>query len=80
MACGVASVASPVGVNRDILADGAGLLAADDEEWFDALAELLDNAPVRAAMGSAARTQAEERWSTRVLGPRFATVLAEASA
>lgn len=78
MACGVPSVASPVGVNRDILADGAGLLAGDGDAWMEALTELRANPELRAAMGGAARAQAEERWSVRVLGPRFAEALLEA--
>jgi glycosyltransferase involved in cell wall biosynthesis len=75
MACGVPSVASPVGVNCDILADGAGLLADLPAAWTDALLRLLDDAALRKDMGAVARSQATERWSSDVLGPRFATVL-----
>ncbi|MDR9769432.1 glycosyltransferase [Acetomicrobium sp.] len=51
MACGRPVVASPVGVNRQIVEHGVnGFLANDTADWITALRELRDNAPLREAM------------------------------
>ena len=48
MACSKAVVASPVGVNIDIVTNNqCGLLAKDEQEWFDHLLELAKNQPLR---------------------------------
>lgn len=73
MSLGMATVASPVGVNRDILSDGeTGFLAATQQEWRDKLTRLCLDVALRERMGRAARTTVEERYSLRVWGPRLA--------
>jgi hypothetical protein len=49
---GVPTIASPVGrLGRAIEHGRTGLLAADDAEWYEALRQLLDDAPLRRRMG-----------------------------
>lgn len=73
MSLGMATVASPVGVNRDIISDGeTGCLAATDHEWRDRLARLCQDAAFRERMGRMARRTVEERYSLHVWGPRLA--------
>lgn len=64
MACGLPVVASPVGVNVDIVKEGAnGFLASSDDQWRRALAVLLGNAGLRHRLGVAGRAQAVEQFS-----------------
>jgi glycosyltransferase involved in cell wall biosynthesis len=79
MACGVPVVAARVGVNREIIEDGANsFLASTHDEWVDKLTRLLADADLRAAMAAAGRRTIEERYSLRVTAPQLAAVLASA--
>ena len=54
MACGLPVVASPVGVNCEIVSNGEnGYLAGTDRAWVDALGMLLRDSMLRQQMGSA---------------------------
>lgn len=76
MGCGLPVVASPVGVNSDIVEHGVnGFLAATDAEWNEAINTLLNNPDLRHRMGQAGRKKVEERYSLQVWGPRVATLL-----
>jgi glycosyltransferase involved in cell wall biosynthesis len=78
MACGVPAVASPVGVNVEICDDGrAGALAATPDDWAPAILRIADDPATARATAASARARVEERWSARVLGPKFAAALAE---
>jgi glycosyltransferase involved in cell wall biosynthesis len=80
MACGVASVASDVGANREILGGGAsGVLCGDDDAWTDALVRLSDDAATARDLGLRGRAAVESHWSAAVLGPQFAARLAVAA-
>ena len=73
MSVGMATVASPMGVNREIISDGeTGYLAVTEQDWSDRLARLCQNAVLREQMGRAARMIIEERYSLNVWGPRLA--------
>lgn len=73
MSVGMATVASPVGVNQDIIADGeTGYLAATEQDWRDKLTRLCENQALREKMGRAARAIVEERYSLHIWGPRLA--------
>lgn len=70
MAAGLPTIASPVGVNREILVDGVTGYAADEEEqWIEALRALIVSPERRAAMGRAGRARCEERYSIRAWLP-----------
>lgn len=76
MACGVPVVASPVGVNAEIVEHGVnGFLASTDAEWREALETLLHDAKLRERMGAAGRRKVERQYSLQVWGPRVAAML-----
>ncbi|MFN7733017.1 MAG: glycosyltransferase family 4 protein [Pirellula sp.] len=63
MSVGIPAIASPVGVNRDILeAEQVGFSATTEQEWIDALRELLRNEPLRRSMGSEGRKRVESKY------------------
>lgn len=78
MACGLPVIASPVGVNAEIVEHGVnGFLATSDAEWEEALRVLLSDADLRARMGEAGRRKIEQEYSLQVWGPRVAQLLRE---
>ncbi|MBX3122566.1 MAG: glycosyltransferase family 4 protein, partial [Nitrospira sp.] len=75
LAVGLPAVASPVGVNRDILVNGDnGFLASTEEEWYLRLESLCRDPQLRARMGQAGRRTVETRFSLAVWGPKLADV------
>lgn len=79
MACGVPSVVSPVGMNRDVLALGRGAFAATDEqEWIDALGRLIASPELRASMGETARQIAYANFDIERLAPKLGAALRDA--
>lgn len=73
MACGLPVVASPVGVNADIVEHGVnGFLASTKQEWHEALTTLLRDPALRQRMGAAGRKKVESDYSLQVWGPRVA--------
>ncbi|WP_448579497.1 glycosyltransferase family 4 protein [Thermaurantiacus sp.] len=72
MACGLPVVASPVGVNREIVEQGEnGFLAAGEQQWYDALVTLLGDARLRQRMGASGRANVEARYSLQMTAPRM---------
>lgn len=79
MACGVPVVASPVGINAEIVADGiTGFLATTEAEWRLAITRLLQDPGLRHRMGEAGRRRMEERYSLQVWGPKMADLVRSA--
>jgi glycosyltransferase involved in cell wall biosynthesis len=79
MALGLPCVASPDGVNAEIIGNGVtGYLAADAAAWRERLIALIDDAALRARMGAAAREVAERRFSVDHLFPRWQGLLERA--
>lgn len=80
MACGLPCVASPVGVNAEIIKKGVnGYLAGDTDAWFAALRSLCADAGARQAMGAEGRRMVEQRYCLQVAAPRLAALLAKAA-
>lgn len=70
MACGRPVIASPVGVNRDIVEDGInGFLAETSGDWLRALSALLGDAKSRERMGEKGRRRVEQRYSLQRYAP-----------
>ncbi|MCU0355503.1 MAG: glycosyltransferase family 4 protein [Cytophagales bacterium] len=66
MALGIPAVASPVGVNTEIIEPGVnGFLCATPDEWLACLTRLLQDPTLRAEMGRQARRTVEERYSVQ---------------
>jgi len=81
MAVGTPAVASPVGVNRDIVGDGeTGYLAETTQEWSDRLACLIGDEALRLRMGHAGRRRVEQRYSVKSALPLLVGVLKSAAA
>ena len=77
MACGVPAVVSPVGVNREIVADGVNGMWADGEDaWVAALTRLARDPGTRARLAAAGRRTVEERYSLAAHRERFVALMA----
>lgn len=76
MACGLAVVASPVGVNNEIVEDSVnGFLAAKAEDWVAALEHLLTNAEVRTRMGQEGKRRVMANYCLQATAPRMIELL-----
>jgi glycosyltransferase involved in cell wall biosynthesis len=79
MACGLPVVASPVGVNADLVRQGEnGFLPNNANDWTDALSLLLEDIAVRRRLGAAGRMRVETELCVGVQAPRLAGILREA--
>lgn len=65
-AIGIPAIASPVGVNRDLVRDGEnGFLANSHEAWVSSLMNLLDNQAERRRLGAVGRALVEAEFDVR---------------
>ncbi len=75
MACGVPTIMSAVGVNTKIIQNGVnGLLAVNEEEWFEALCRLTDDAGLRKALGEAGRQTVIDHYSVEANKQKYLEV------
>jgi glycosyltransferase involved in cell wall biosynthesis len=76
MAMGLPSVTNPVGVSKEIVADGVnGFLRTDPAGWDEAIGALSSDVALRRRIGAAARQTAVERYSLQVWGNRFVEIV-----
>lgn len=76
MASGVPVVASPIGINSEIIQDGVnGFLAASEEDWIAKLGELIEDPVLQQKIGLAGRKTVEERYSLEHAAVRFLDVI-----
>jgi len=76
MACGKPVIASPVGVNAQIVQDGVnGFLATSISQWEQYLVMLCDNAALRKQLGNTGRAHIEVNFSLQITAPRLAALL-----
>ncbi|MEQ9374722.1 MAG: glycosyltransferase family 4 protein [Imperialibacter sp.] len=72
MALEIPTIASPVGVNVDIIENGNnGLLAASTGDWLVSLKETLTNEGLRKKLGEAGRKTVEDRYSIKANTQNF---------
>lgn len=72
MAVGLPVVASPVGVNSEIIKNNiTGFLATTEDEWVDKLSQLIDSEKLRTEMGEKGRKVVEEKYSYAVNAPKL---------
>lgn len=80
MACGVPAVASPVGMNADVLAlADLGFAARTSADWVEALITLYRDRNQAAKMGAAGRAAAERHFSSAVIADRLAALFRQVS-
>jgi glycosyltransferase involved in cell wall biosynthesis len=64
LSLGIATVASPVGVNSEIVKNGVtGFIACNENEWIDGLMKLLSDETLRQEMGETGRLLIEQKYS-----------------
>jgi glycosyltransferase involved in cell wall biosynthesis len=76
MACGIATVMSPVGVNKDIIQHGVnGFLANTEQQWIDCISQLIENPALRQQIGNAGRETVVKNYSVNAHKHRYLEVL-----
>ena len=81
MACSLPVVASPVGVNAEIVSHGSnGFLAESADEWVLALGRLLKEPELRQFMGQQGRHRVESAYCLQVTAPRLSAMLRRSAA
>ena len=72
MACSLPVIASPVGVNKNIVEQGInGFLASTTEEWTESLFTLYNDFNLRVLMGKSGRKKVEQQYCLQVTAPQF---------
>lgn len=78
MAVGIPAVASPVGVNPEIIRDGeTGFLADDHQQWVEVLGRLIEDVSLRHDVGMLARESLRGRYSVSDWAQRYAHLIEE---
>ncbi|MFA5089597.1 MAG: glycosyltransferase family 4 protein [Candidatus Omnitrophota bacterium] len=76
MSVGASVVASPVGVNKEIIKDGVnGFFAANEKEWFEKLCLLIENPQLRRKFALEGRHTVEKEYSLELVASKFIDVL-----
>lgn len=74
-AAGLPTVASPVGINAELISDGStGFLAVSSHDWVDCVCRLIRNQTLRQQMGDAAR-QSVRRFDSKLIAARLAELI-----
>lgn len=79
MSSGKPVVASPIGVNTEIVSSDVGLLAENEDAWVQHLSTLAEQPERRGAMGLAGRARVEREYSLQVAVPKVAHLLSAAA-
>jgi glycosyltransferase involved in cell wall biosynthesis len=80
MAVGKSVVASPVGVNKEIINDGVnGFLAKNENEWKEKLSVLIEDYDLRKKISVAGRQVVEDRYSLKINAPKLLNLLFKVS-
>lgn len=79
MACGLPTVASPIGANRDVMIEGeTGLFADTPNGWVEELEKLLSYPDLRQRLGQAGRARVEVEYCLQQSVPKLVRLLTEA--
>ena len=80
LALGIPAVASPVGVNSQIVLDGVnGFLCSTSEEWYEKLSLLIEKESLRRQMGQAGRRHIQDHFSVHSNRENFLKLFDEPS-
>ncbi len=78
MACGLPPVASPVGMNADLIQDGRnGFLPRNEEEWLNKISLLLENADLYKQMSQKAKETFEKEYQVGYNAGKLIAVIEE---
>lgn len=78
MSRGIPCVASPVGINREIIEEGVnGYFASTPEEWYNKLSLLISDRLLRESMVTEGQKLTGERYSYKVNAPRLVQILTQ---
>lgn len=78
LSMGIPAVATPVGINSEIIQDGiTGFLTNSKEEWIRKLSLLIENPGLRQKMGMAGRQTVEEKFSLEINAPKILSIFEE---
>lgn len=72
LACAVPTVASPWGMNAEVIAGGGALAAASPAAWVEALVTLLRDRDRARALGRVGRAQVEAKYAAALIGRQLA--------
>jgi hypothetical protein len=73
-ACGIPAIASPVGINRDLVSEGKnGFLPKDTKDWIEAIRVLLTDTDRRRDFGDAGRNCIRASYSTEMWAKHLAS-------
>jgi glycosyltransferase involved in cell wall biosynthesis len=76
MALGIPTIASPVGMNVEVIENGvSGFLPRDGREWLEALDALLSDNERARRIGSCGRLRIEREYALRVISRRLIEIL-----
>lgn len=76
MACSKPVIASPVGMNKEVVKEGInGYTATGESEWREAVKLLVSDAKKRAAFGNAGRKMVEEKYALQVTANKWIALL-----
>lgn len=79
MACKLPVIASPIGVNRQLVKHGVnGFWASTEQEWVWALNQLHHSRELRAELGRCGRKLVEQEYSVSAVGPRLVNIAKQA--
>ena len=79
MAVGIPCVASPVGINKEIIEEGVtGFLATTPQDWIEKLSILIENGKLRNKMGTEGRKKAEAIYSYQANISKLVDIIASA--
>ena len=80
MAAGLPVIASPVGMNSEIVDHGVnGFLASSTDEWIKYLEILKEDLDLRRTMGAESREKVEKIYSLKVVAPKLISIIKEAT-
>ncbi|MCG7896760.1 MAG: glycosyltransferase family 4 protein [Candidatus Thiodiazotropha taylori] len=80
MASALPVIASPIGVNREIVEHGVdGYLAEDAAAWESVLIRLIESAPLRQEMGRIGRSKVEQHYSLSVMTARLVSAIRQSA-
>jgi len=78
LSLGIPAIASPVGVNQQIIEEGKnGFLATTIEQWQQAIDTLVDDEALRKQMGTAGRSKIEKDYSIQAYETVFAGLFSD---